>query len=304
VVNAALVAVVLCSSSPAAETVQQVMVFAATDGVLISGTFQGRPLTFLLDTGTSISSVDAGLAGRASGVLDRTFGATGLGSAPRPTGVLVRSLRIQLPYDGGEVAHDVLHVADYSRLSALKGQEVHGVLGADFLQRFTVEFDFARARVLLHPPKQFKPSADAITMPMRLSGSRRPLVEVGVHLPGGKRVKATALLDTGNAGDALAAERFQTRHRLGEVLTGSAEFLGEGAGGKMYGRKAHLPAMEIGPFRFDETIIVLPAPNSGSISSTREYDINIGVRLLRRFSATFNYRRSRIYLVPNEPSVR
>jgi hypothetical protein len=197
-----------------------------------------------------------------------------------------------------------VHVADYSRLSALKGQEVHGVLGADFLQRFTVEFDFARARVLLHPPKQFKPPADASTMPMRLSGSRRPVVEVRVHLPGGKPVKATALLDTGNAGDALAAERFQTRHRLGEVLTGSAEFLGEGAGGKMYGRKAHLPAMEIGPFRFDETIIVLPAPNSGSISSTREYDINIGVRLLRRFSATFDYRRSRIYLVPNEPSVR
>ena len=76
--------------------------------------------------------------------------------------------------------------------------------------------------------------------------------------------------------------------------------LGEGLGGKFSGHRARVPVLELGEFRLPESIVSLPDRNSGVLSSSRQFDLNVGASVLKRFSVFFDYGRARMALVPNE----
>jgi hypothetical protein len=296
---AALAALTLWAQAPAIEGLAQTPELKAIDGVLVSGAYKDQLLMFVLDTGTTTSFIDIRVAKAAGGKLSDVLNVGVIGPGVRQAGVLSRALQIQFPFAGGSIDHDFLRVEDYARASALVGRDIHGILGADFFRRFVVEIDYLGERVLLHP-RSFRAPAHAVLVPMRFAIDRTPVVEMRMHLPAGKVVKVRAIVDTGNSGSAITTEEFARRHRLPELLGGVAMPLGEGLGGKFSGHRARVPVLELGEFRLPESIVSLPDRNSGVLSSSRQFDLNVGASVLKRFSVFFDYGRARMALVPNE----
>ena len=139
---------------------------------------EGRaPFRLMLDTGAS-SSVFTPLAARAAGVSVRALKRTPYRHSTR----LGRDLQFQVD-------------TRFSDTGARTGWE-YGLLGANFLDKYVLELDFAAGTVRFLDPEKYAVSeqttdaAEAI-VPMKLI-SGRPLIEIGV---GGRPIEV--MLDTG-----------------------------------------------------------------------------------------------------------
>jgi hypothetical protein len=294
-----LLVALLYSVEPAAVgSLQQTPELKSTDGVIVTGFFDDTPVSLLLDTGTTRSFIDVSVAKSAKAKLQNTFTLGGYGAGYQDAGVLSQSVRIDFKFESGTLEHRIQNVADYRRLSSLRGRDIHGILGADFFDRFIVEIDYGGERVLLHP-RNFKPDPSAVTLRMTTLTSRTPVVDMRMHLPDGKVIKARTIVDTGNGGEPLAAEWFAKRHRLAEVLDGVRWPMGEGVGGKIFGSYARVPVLEFGSIQLSNSVVGLLGAGSEPPRTPQQYDLNVGNTVLSRFTAFLDYGRSRLTLVPN-----
>jgi len=167
--------------------------------VLVSVTINGsQPMDFVLDSGATQSSITDPYLAAALGleVVEAGF-ARGMGSGA--TRVLIvddASVRA----DGFEVLHGPLVVHDIGvRLSAMAGRDIHGFLGADFFERWVVEIDPSRRRLLLYDPETDVDTQWGEVLPLEVV-DRRPIVAAEVVTEIGKKPLSVRLVvDTGSS---------------------------------------------------------------------------------------------------------
>ncbi len=114
--------------------------------VIVPAMIDGKPLQLMIDTGSGVSGITAEAAAR-------------LGIEPH---LITGELKGRFPYGGGRVTHFVRAerftlggmTAPDVQLMLLPGKfaEADGLMGADFLRQFDVEFDFAASKVNLFRP--------------------------------------------------------------------------------------------------------------------------------------------------------
>ncbi|MFV2073331.1 MAG: aspartyl protease family protein, partial [Thermoanaerobaculales bacterium] len=251
------------------------------------------PLNFVLDSGATQSAITDPFLAEALGLEVRDVGvARGMGSGRTPVHITqevsIRALGFEL-LRAPLVVHDIA-----ARLTAMAGREIHGFLGADLFERYVVEIDSARRRLLLHDPRSFSYRGRGEELPLEIV-DRRPVVTGRVVVEAGKKpVPVRLVVDTGSSRQLtlIIGSRRQLKPPVERKLGGSVGVVGDTL--VVVGRVARL---EIGSMAAEavETAWVEPfrIPAVGNIPKVNGI---LGTPLLLRYRVFFDYPHGRLIL--------
>lgn len=138
------------------------------------------PLRFILDTGSSWTFLDSGVARSLSIETGRRRSAWAAGDQPLQM-AFARDLRLGM----GETELLVPEVA----VTDFRGQPFVGIIGSDLLQRYVVDLDYAGGELTLYDPDRFQYDGKGIVIPFTLQ-ERLPLLRLEVVTPTRAAVEA------------------------------------------------------------------------------------------------------------------
>ena len=245
------------------------------------------PFPFLVDTGghnilTPSTIAALGLAPEGS------TSSSGAGEKSVSSGYArVRELNA-----GGAIVRDqTLLTLDFSPRD-VEGLELGGMLGAEFLERFVVTFDYGAGTLTLTDPARFKPPFQAAAVPMNYY-LHMPQVAGSVD---GRPARLN--IDTGARDELTLTSPFVAANALRRAYPDGVEMTtGWGVGGPSRTYTVRARAVALGPVAVTRPVVGLSSAKRGAFSDT-SYDGNVGSGLLKRFVTTFDYGRRTMYLVP------
>lgn len=263
---------------------------SAAGNIRVPVTVNGHQLYFILDSG-NINSLSR-QAARAAGV--HTTGsvqAEGGGGAVRVSFAKVKSLVI-----GGKVALTNQTWVVVPLPQASPTQPLDGTIGYGTLKHFVVRVNYSDREVTFIRPDRFDPKTAGAVVPLTFFGGKLPVAAGSLDgLPG------HFFVDTGAGLFSLAvASHFARNHRLYTRYKATpAMVTGISTGGAVSDRVARGEAFTLGRFIVRDPVVLLQVGGSGLMAS-KTIDGDIGGRILRRFTVTFDYPAQRMYLEPNK----
>lgn len=247
-----------------------------------------QPSSFLLDTGTDTSLVDAARAEQLG--LARNEPAQAEGQGGKILANLVGSIKLEMP--GLRVAPNTLAAVPLDSLSAAMGGPVQGLLGTDILTRFVVEIDYARMVLRFYAPGSYRYTGHGAKFGLTMIGGI-PYVRARVVVPGRGQKEGKFAIDSGFSGAIEISGAFVDAHRLSpssffKTIPWSSETIG-GAVEEILGRTE---GFRLGPYTLAEPIVAIRAKVPGA-------DGAIGGEILRRFTVILDFPQNRLILEPN-----
>jgi hypothetical protein len=267
---------------------QLIFVRAAVNG--------SEPLSFILDTGAEVTVINRSR-------LDR-FGLTAVGHIGGGAGggnVDVGYVKgVSLALDGVTLTDQIVTAIPLDDLEGPLGRPIDGVLGYDFISRFVVEIDYARARLTLRDPRAFPAPGAGEPVPITLQGGV-PNISAGIELPGRPALSGTFIIDTGCTCEVNLYAPFTRANRLIEalpkVLT-PPHGASRGAGGTTDTVQGRIGALTFGRVRLRGPIASFARDTAGSMADPDAAGL-IGGRVWRRFVVTLDYGRKTMWLDRN-----
>jgi predicted aspartyl protease len=238
----------------------------------------GQKTEALLDSAAESSLIDPSFA---SELKLRVSGqATARGSGGQQQ---VQFAQVSVRAASVSMSHLTVAVVDFTDVSRrLVGSRVQFILGREL-------FDAARLRIDIDAG-----SIQAVSRSLPVSGMALTLTgHAGIEsIPARvEGIAAAADVDLGNGSDVLIGRGFAERHGLlgaGRII---AKRQGGGIGGEVEREVIRLGTLEVGGSTFtDVEAAVDPMDNAG--------DLNLGVRILRRFIIVTDFAQRRIWLTP------
>lgn len=232
------------------------------------------PFWFCLDTGAPHSIVDPYIVKQLGlqTLRSATVTGTGQGAVPvehaAPTVMSVGSLHVKIPEPW---------VIDLSGVPIPKW--THGLLGAEFFENYVVEVDPEKPSLRFFDPATFVPPRDAAAVPLIVENHRFFLTAT-LEVNDQESAERKLRIDFGSE-ESVADELVKKGSEVRSTT------LGQGLGQNYQGVSGLLKAVQLGPFRF-ERVWGPGAPHSA-----------IGMEVFRRFTATFDASRGKLYLQPN-----
>lgn len=252
-----------------------------------------KDLNFIPDTGASDEIIDAHLA-RQLGLpiikptpVREPGGTIEIGKTPGADVTLDRASLTKWPFIA----------APLKPLEPLLGRPFHGIFGQRFFDRYTVEFDYQRARIRLYESTRYTyKGKGAILRIERPDG--RLFVRVGLKGLNGVATEALLQLDTGSF-EALGLEGPDVaRTRLVGENDARAPLFGVAIGGETSGYRARLSQLTLGPFTIDRPVAsVTTSANAGDDPQSMGV---LGGGVLNRFRVIVNATRGELILEPND----
>jgi len=185
------------------------------------------------------------------------------------------------------------------QISHMLGMPVHGLIGFNLFKDYIVEINYHDEEITLYKPEYYKyhDRKNDIILPLHFDGFK-PFVRTTIVTDSMKTVPVKLLVDTG-ASDALwLSEKSDERIHIPQNHVET--FLGRGLSGDLYGTKARIDAIWVGPLLLTQPIVAFPDSEiMDSLISTNDRNGTIGAEILRRFYVTVDYRNSRLTLHPN-----
>lgn len=240
-----------------------------------------KPLSFVLDTGSTRILIDRKLASDLGLKASGTGSLQGAGTGRIPI-EFIHDVNIALP--GVESAGYDLSTADLQPLEAVDGGKVDGIIGYPFLSRFVVTVDYEAKQLTLIMPEAFRPDSAAQILPIELR-DQWPFVKGELVLPGPVTMQDSFLIDSGSS-DAVDHPIVMTLQS--RVPSKS----GVGLGAEVQGATARATSFRLGRYAVKDPLVAC----CGGTDATSKL---IGNEILRRFTITFDYPSSRILLAPN-----
>jgi hypothetical protein len=238
-------------------------------------------LSFVLDTGSARTLIDrtlaTGLGLKASG--KGSLQGAGAGRVPIE---FIPDVRLAFP--GVESTGFELSTADLRPLESSLGVKVDGILGYELFQRFVVTVDYESKSVTFCLPEAFHPNNAAQSLPIELR-DKWSFVKAELVLPGPVTIQDSFMIDSGSsdAVDHPIVMKLQSRV--------SAES-GVGLGTPVEGATARATSLRLGRYTLEGPIVSC----CGATDATSKM---IGNEVLRRFTVTFDYPSSRMFIAPN-----
>lgn len=263
--------------------------------VWVKARVNGGPLEdFLFDTGASVTVLDsAWVATRGLRTAGR-MQAAGAGAAGGASFTTLDSLHV-LGRDGDGVALAGVKVAVLDvnpPFEPLFWRRMAGVIGYDVIARFVVTVDYDRQVITLHDPATWRYTGSETPLPMVMNGT-----VPAVHAAFDGDDEGLFRLDVGSGSTVDVHSPFVRRHALQERIQHPLEVDGVGFGGTFASTLGRLRRMRIGPYEWDDPIVVLSGARDGAFAS-EEFAGNIGNGVLERFTVTFDYARRQVVLEP------
>ncbi|HKE15133.1 MAG TPA: aspartyl protease family protein [Kofleriaceae bacterium] len=255
----------------------------------------GHPVRLLVDTGganvlTPAAAAAIGLASQ--GALETE----GSGEKSQEQGFArAGSLRL------GDVtiAHPVFFTIDLSPMIPVEGVELAGLVGYEIFHRFAVRIDYAGHRLTLIDPRRFDPDSVAgERIPFTWKG-QVPVVEAVLD-----GVAGQFDIDSGSRSSLIVYAGFAARHGLvARYRAAPPRVTGWGVGGPVRSQPARLGDLVLGSLHVRNPTGSIYTGTRGALAD-RTIAGNIGGGVLRRFTVTFDYARSRMTLEPNRDAAR
>ncbi len=254
--------------------------------IYVDVVINGRPATFVLDTGASANVVTPDAIKR----LHLTPGQeqTPLTGAAGPAGSVPHVKMDTLVVGSDRARNQIAYVIPLPDELACDG-----LLGTPFLQKRVVTLDYERSQLTISGGILTTAPAGASAIPLRFYGNT-PFVEAIAD-----GCKGWFRMDTGAGnGATLFAAFAEHNHLQGKYMPSVRLVTGRGVGGLLYGDLVRLPELDIGPFKFTGAVTELSRQTEGTFGD-RQNAGNLGGEIWQRFTVVLDYARSRAYLSPN-----
>ena len=174
---------------------------------------------------------------------------------------------------------------------------IDGLLGGDFLKRFTLKLDYARSRLQLTPQVALDPPSRLSALTPATVQSTVPIETIGNHILVravlNHREAVTLLLDTGATHTMLtpAAARRVGLAPAPHALTGALQVVG--------GRQMRFPLVPLAALAMGEAVVEnLQVGILSTFPGTRTVDGLLGGDFLEHFTLTLDYSGRWLQLAP------
>lgn len=249
----------------------------------------GKPSLFLVDTGASNDVVDSAL------VRERAWPRVGKQKLEGGMFTTIGWARLPSFEIGGHLFPPQNWLELDLETPRFSGSfpGIHGILGHDFLARYTVQFDYPASRLRLFA-HDYQPAADDREIPVRRTG---PGVEMEIRVG---NQKGYFTLDTGSGGGILVQHlpdqrRWVPLRNLDLYEPEGAEF-GSGLAGTWPGQAE----VQVGPFRWAQAPLEIVDEKTAKGASLIS-DGNVGVGFLRHFRVTMDLKQGRLWMAQGRP---
>ncbi len=246
-----------------------------------------KPLSFLLDTGYTITAIHPRLVEslnlRPAGQIT-IVGIAGEETAPTYGGAELRL---------GDVTYNPRRVAAVPS-EGQRRRRRDGIIGAGLFQRYTVQLDFPAGLVRLLDPATYQPSPSAEIVPLRVRRGT-PSVAVSFQMPDGKSARGQFEVDTGCDDGLCLGRDFVVAQRLVSSLAGDEDGVKRGVGGDARVRNGTIPTLRLGRVEARKVSATLFQDGSPAGEGMAGH---LGMDALRQFNVTFDYQHQRLILEP------
>jgi hypothetical protein len=226
--------------------------------VLVSILFNNLlPLTFILDTGAEYSILTKKeIADFLNIDYQKRYTLYGADMQEELYAYLSKNISLQM--GDLQATHRSILVLeeDYFRFEEYSGLQIHGILGADFLKRFTLQIDYQKQMVTFYSPVYFqnkvKINKDNVDLlPFTLIKSK-PYIRCTTHLYGEEINTLNYLIDTGAGLSLLLYTSIDSLKNAQVKMLNSP--IGLGLGGKLEGYVGRIKNFQFASKSFPELI--------------------------------------------------
>ena len=259
--------------------------------VYVQARVEGKgPYTFIVDTGGH--TLIAPRVAREVGL--SVFGAGSSSGAGEKTETLGFTRFHEIALGAVKLTDQPAFVTNiYDR--SIEGIPVDGMVGFELFARFAVRIDYGAKTMTITDFDAFDPSG---------AGTRVPF-DFYDHLPAVRGfiddMPARFDIDTGSRSEVDVTSPFVAKRNLrARYRPGISAITGWGVGGAARAHVVRMPSLTLGSVKMPNVVAGLSESKAGSFSDPN-YEGNIGSGLLKRFVATFDYRRQAMYLKPLAP---
>ncbi len=268
----------------AQESGQATFSFTSQQGMIIlpvsiAGSAQ---LNFVLDSGSTRTLIDKSVALGLGLKTQEESSLQGAGAGRIPIQA-IHDVMIELP--GLQSTHYDCFATDLKSLESNLGVRVDGILGYDFFARFVVSVDFEKKVVTVERPSAFHPAQNQTVLPLEIK-NKWPFIKATLKIDGHSPIVDTFFIDSGSS-DAVDHPIVKSMQNKTPSKSGV------GLGTPVEGSIATASSFAIGPYVMGGPIVVSCCGASEATSRL------IGTEVLRRFTVTFDYTSSRLFLRPN-----
>lgn len=250
--------------------------------VMMAGS--SRPLRFAVDSGSSFTLLDTGVAAKLGLKPSGETSIAGAGSGEIKTGV-VKNETFQLP--GLTLRRFDILLTDLSGLAA-QGRPLDGIFGYDFFSKLIVTIDEDNHRLILTDPAEFEYRGQGEVLPLTFGGGRGKWVYIAgtIKVTGVPEETLQIFVDTGSS-DAVDTELLKkSKAALQATQTG------EGLGKPRSGIAGRVELLRLGKFELRDA----PSTCCGNPGNENM----IGGAVLRHFAVTLDYSGKRMILEPGK----
>jgi hypothetical protein len=251
-----------------------------------------KPLTFIFDTGASVSTINSQRATQLGLKTEGQFQGNATGGKIKGSFTKGVSLSVQ----GADVSNLLIASLPFS---TPPGFEFDGVIGCDFISQFVVEIDYQSKMMNLYNPRSYAYSGSGEVIPLILSAGRTPLVSTKIILEGRAPIEATLEVDTGADGTFVINSPLVKRQKLAEAILKTGQSNNNGAGGEQSLLFGFVKAVQLGRLVFDNPPVGLSGDTEGA-GASEENDGVVGGEIFRRFKVILDYSRKQMILEPNK----
>jgi hypothetical protein len=264
--------------------------------IVVDAAINGRPLSFVLDTGDRVGIIDLDRAKTLGLTLGREVKVGGVG-ASQMTGYFLDGATVTLQALP-RLPQPLVVALPLAPLATRLGHAFDGILGGDFIRQFVVEIDYAKRILTLHDHESFTYAGTGERVPIHLNASGHPIVQASVTPLGGQPITGSFVIDIGS-GLVVALNRpFASAHHLPAAGDPTFRAMGVGgAGGEGSGRFGRLAALQIGHARLARPMTLFSEDQAGAFANPALTG-NIGYEILSRFHLFLDYERQQIIFEP------
>jgi hypothetical protein len=226
--------------------------------ILVSVLFNNLlPLTFILDTGAEYSILTKKeIADFLNIDYQKRYTLYGADMQEELYAYLSKNISLQM--GDLQATHRSILVLeeDYFRFEEYSGLQIHGILGADFLKRFTLQIDYQKQMVTFFSPAYFKNKVkinkdNVDILPFTLIKSK-PYIRCTTHLYGEEINTLNYLIDTGAGLSLLLYTSIDSLKNAQVKMLNSP--IGLGLGGKLEGYVGRIKSFQFASKSFPELI--------------------------------------------------
>lgn len=266
--------------------------------VVLKGKVNGKPLTFVLDTGDQVAILDLDLAKQMNLELSGEVRVGGAGAATS-TGAFVKNASFTLDGLAG-FSQPVKMALPLGRiLSPRAGRAFEGIIGEEFIKQFVVEIDYVAQVLKLHDKERFVYNGPGESIPIQLVHGHPHLEAEVTPVGSAAPLKGKFVFDIGAALTlALHSPYVAANNLLGPQAKTIRSLGGAGAGGETTGQIGRVSELKIGNYTIKSPVTLFSEDKAGALANERLAG-NIGARVASKFRLFLDYGRKRIIFEPN-----